>query len=365
MSGNLFRPDLFSRSTPAFEPVAEDCYAEIVSVISTHYSNLGHELISAMKLSGLEINSQNYKVKIGPRFYALKRVGRPVSPPECNGKLVVSQRLLELGVLFPRITRNDYGEYYSSHSDGHVWILADFVEGEYFSGNRDHFYRLAGKIGELQRSLESLKPVNLPLSIAVGSWPVTQKILSELIERRTEWRSLFPQLEYDALVSSDGILSDAFWQVEEQIARFTDPPVPSRIDIHPHNILMNSASQPVFVDIDSLQVAGRIQCLAFATYKLARQYVVYEQLQGSPREISRTTREFVERLCHVANIGYEDYRKFPFGATVEILRRIALIADLNMHSQNREWNAVLHMQLDALREIPLLFEEISEIKGGL
>ena len=195
--------------------------------------------------------------------------------------------------------------------------------------------------------------------------PRPKKFYQSSIERRTEWRSLFPQVEYDALVSSSGILSAASLQVEEQIVRFIDPPVPSHIDIHPHNILINSAGQPVFVDIDSLQVAGRIQCLAFATYKLARQYVVYEQLQGSPREISRTTREFVERLCRVANIGYEDYRKFPFGAMVEVLRRIALIADLNMHSQNREWNAVLHMQLDALREIPLLFEEISEIKRGL
>ena len=101
MSGNLFRPDLFSRSTPAFETVSGDCYAEIASVISTHYSNLGHELKSAMKLSGLEINSQNYKVKIGPHFYALKRVGREVSPSECNGKLVISQRLLELEFFSP------------------------------------------------------------------------------------------------------------------------------------------------------------------------------------------------------------------------------------------------------------------------
>lgn len=364
MSGNLFCPDLFSRSRPAFEPLEDDLFHEIVSVISTHYSHLGHSPESATKLSGLEINSRNFRVRLGPHFYALKRAGKQVCNTVCSAQIAISQNLLERGITFPRIIRNDSGEYYSLHTDGHIWILADFVDGDYFSGCREHFSVLADAIGKLQSSLESFSPVTLPRSIAAGSWPKTKKILSELFDRQTEWDTLFPVAEYGALMSAGEILADASQNVETQIAGFINPLVPTHIDLHPHNILINPGGHPVFVDIDSLQVAGRTQCLAFATYKLARQYVVYERLQGSPHEISRTTRQFVERLCQTANLDNETYLQFPLGATAEVLRRIALIADLNMHAGNREWNAVLHMQLNALHEIPLLFGEICELNGG-
>jgi Ser/Thr protein kinase RdoA (MazF antagonist) len=360
MGGQIFGPDLFSRSKPGFERVSDEICSDISNVIKTHYTCLGREVESVEKLSGLEINSKNFKVAIGPRTYALKRIDRIVNIATCNEQLTISQNLLERGILFPRIVRNDEGTLVSSHDDGAIWILAEFIKGDFFSGCSKDFFTVARAVGAMQNTLETIEPNILPRSISVGTWTQTSNILSELLERKREWSTLFPQLEYEALTREHEYFAHSFRYVYDHLSDVPRTLVPTHIDIHPHNILVSADRVPVFVDVDSLQIADRIQCMAFATYKLARQHVVYEGLAGSPKEIAKTTREFVDNLAHAAKVEKSGIAHFPVAATAEVLRRIAIIADLNMHKENREWNAVLHMHFSALHEIPQLFADFPQ-----
>ncbi len=64
----------------------------------------------------------------------------------------------------------------------------------------------------------------------------------------------------------------------------------------------------------------------------------------------------MERLLLTAD-RQEEKVKFKVLATAEIMRRISIIAKLNIHKHSYEWNPVLHMHLSALHEIPLLFAD--------
>lgn len=357
MVGQIFSPDLFSRSQPKFELVPKEICGDISRVIDTHYKNLGNEVVSVEKLSGLEINSKNFKVAIGPRIYALKRTDKKVNATSCTEQLTVSQQLLEHGIPFPRIVKNDDRALLSFHDDGFVWILAEFVKGDYFSGRSKDFFAIARAIGVMQNTLETFEHKTLPLSVSVGTWTQTSNILSELLERKQEWSRLFPPSECEVLMREHDYFVHSFRKVSDCMSDTYGNIVPTHIDLHPHNILVSEDNIPVFVDVDSLQLADRIQSLAFATYKLSRQHVIFEGLAGSHNSIARATRIFVDELAHAADLEKRDIANFPLAATAEVLRRIAIIADLNMHKENREWNAVLHMHFSALHEIPQLFAD--------
>jgi hypothetical protein len=132
--------------------------------------------------------------------------------------------------------------------------------------------------------------------------------------------------------------------------------VPTHIDLHPHNLLINPKIGPVFVDIDSLQRADRVQNIGFATFKLVRQYIVHEQIFKSYQKIKRDTRCFIDIVTKTAQIEEINCNDICLLATAEVLRRLALIIDLNRLQGNRAWNTVLHMHLMALHEIPLMFD---------
>lgn len=357
MREKFFTPDIFSRSQPRFENISQDILKEINNVLLVHYSHLGNAAVTAKQLSGLEINSRNFKVCTGSGIYALKRINNKLYRASYSNQLALSQQLLKQGIQFPRIIHSDEGTLFSVQNDDNIWVLAEFVEGDYFSGRRDYFFAIAHAIGNLQHSLDTIDPSGIPLSIAAGSWNHTNNIIIELFQRENDWDRLFPKSESDALRREGRIIEKSFEMVVDRIPYINSRIVPTHIDLHPHNILMTSENTPVFVDVDSIQRAERTQSLAFATYKLARQYVVYEGLTTSKDKITRDTRCFVDTIIHAAGLNNIDIKDFPILATVEVLRRIALIVELNMLKGNREWNAVLHMHFMALHEIPLMFSD--------
>lgn len=356
MNGQLFAPDIFSRSQPQFESVSSDILSNISEVVETHFTCLGHKLISGEQLIGLEVNSNNFKVRIGPRVYAIKQINKQANIASCNEQLVISQNLLENDIQFPRIIKNDDGNLLSHCDDGESWILAEFIDGDYYSGKSLQFFSIARSLGKMQLALETIgDKKGLPQWASAETWFQTNKFLSELLERKSEWSTLFPASEYELMIREHDSLVKSINQVMDYTPKISYNIVPAHMDIHPHNILVTVENVPVFVDVDSIQLADKIQCLAFATYKLARQHVIYDDIAGSHKHISMETKKFVDILAQEANINRNEVKDFPLAATIEILRRIAIVTNNHINKKYRKPNTILHMQIMALREIPLLF----------
>jgi Ser/Thr protein kinase RdoA (MazF antagonist) len=361
MEKHLFTPDIFSRSHPEFVDISADSRSEISRVLEVFYPQVADDIQSVKQLSGLEINSRNYRISIGPELYALKRMNNKSCGTICTNQLHVSQQLLDQGIPFPRIIKNSRDSLVSVMDDGYTWVLAEFIEGDYFSGRRAQFFSVAHAIGHLQHALETIDSSGIPASAAAGSWIQTRDIIGGLFSREKELDRFFPQTESEALKGDFEYLKKTFQQIIIQIPGIRSCIIPTHIDLHPHNILISSKNDPVFVDVDSIQRADRIQSLAFSTFKLARQYVVHEGLANYRDLIALDTRNFVDAVLHNAGLMDVDIRTFPVLAAAEVLRRIAIIIQLNMEKGNREWNTVLHMHLLALHEIPVLFSDFDKI----
>ena len=356
MVGGFFAADIFSRSQPKFECVSSSVFSEISRVIGTYYSSLEDKVISVEQLSGLEVNSKNFRVMIGSHVYALKQIGNPDNIQAFNTQLAISQELLNNGIQFPRIVNDDDGALLSFHEDGRFWVLTEFIEGNYFSGCSKQFFTIADAIGSMQNTLESIvSRQHLPVWASAETWKQTKKMLFDLIDRKEEWSTLFPTLEYNLLIEEYDSLVNSFYQVVDHIPNFHYSTVPSHIDLHPHNILIAKCNVPIFVDVDSLQLTDRTQCLAFTTYKLARQNVVYEGFASDQRTIEKATKKFVNKVVQAANLEHINVADFPLAAKIEILHRIAIVTDYHIHKKYRQTNPILQMQLIALREIPLIF----------
>ena len=361
MERPLFTPDIFSRSCPEFVDIPADSRSEIARVLDLFYPRVAGDIRSVRQLKGLEVNSRNYRIAIGSELYALKRMNNRSYGTICTSQLRVSQQLLDQGIPFPRIIKNFRDSLVSVVDDGYTWVLAEFIEGDYFSGSQAQFFTVGHAIGRLQHALGTIDASEIPVSAAAGSWNETRDTIGGLFSREKDLDSFLPRTESEALERDLGYLKKTFQRVDILIPHIGSCIVPTHIDLHPHNILISPGNDPSFVDVDSIQQADRIQSLAFSTYKLARQYVVHEGLADRRDLIARDTRTFVDAILHDAGIRDVDIRTFPVLATAEILRRVAIIIRLNREEGNREWNAVLPMHLLALHEIPVLFSNFGRM----
>lgn len=345
---DVFKPDIFSSPRPAFQAADADVSAMISSVLSRHYGFDPEEINAVECLVGLEVNSKNFKVGVGADFYALKRAGTNVSIDNCGQQLRVTQLLLERGVSVPHVINSNRNAPYAIHDDGTVWILSRFIEGPYFSGSLADYQSSASAIRKLQDAVEGLAEAQeLPVSASAHAWEGTVAIFDDFFRREAEWQVLFPATDCQLLVQEQDRIRDCLVIASLHEQALTHHIVPTHIDLHPHNILMQDGHLPIIVDIDSFQRTDRTQSLAFAAFKLTRQYIVHE----NPTDRAAPVREFLQTLG--AKSAEVDF--YYHGAMVEVLRRVGIIVSLNMYKSNREWNRVLPLQLAALHELPYIF----------
>ncbi len=349
MGDALFAPDLFSRPDPEFLPADAGFLEDIRNVLHQHYGFNRQEILSVGKLKGLEINSRNFRVATDSGFYALKCAGPQAQETVMSAQLDVTRELHENGIAVPDIVLTGAGTPYAQDQSSRIWILSRFVEGTYFTGAHQHLLAVARAVRNLQQALENLDiAARLPQSAASGTWPKTTEIFEELFRRRVEWSELFPAAESAALVKEADYLRHSFEKISALQKDFPKNIVPTHIDLHPHNILIGTSESPVIVDIDSLQRADKTQSLAFAGFKLIRQHIVHDR----PADRTAPAREFLDIMDEPGM----NIKMFGSCAAAEVLRRIGIIADLNVRQANRQWNEVLHMQLAALHEIPHIFK---------
>ena len=347
MGNSLFAPDIFSRPRPAFYHADQAACAEVGEILQRHYAFSAEQIQSVERLEGLEINSQNFKVVTAVKTYALKKSGVQVKKDDVAIQLSLSQALRQGGVPFAAIITTVNDNFFAQDGD-RLWILSDFVEGTYFTGTYAELDVVAQAVALLQAQLDQSDAAqDLPLFGALNSWSNTVSIFTALFERSAEWPELFPASEAAALLAAQSRLEHVFYQTVGRLKNIVNTPAPVHIDLHPHNILMGPNDVPVIIDLDSLQRADRVQSLGFAIFKLVRQHIVQER----PSDFSAPARHFFKRL----NISEADIALYETKATAEVLRRIGIIADLNMNKGNRDWNAVLHIHLAALDEIPHIF----------
>jgi len=353
---NIFQEDIFSSFEPLFQSVQQEKADLIEGVLRMNYVEQQTAIGNISQIDALEINSNNFQIEIDNRKYLLKRAGVNSSANVLEMQFSLSEQLRELEHPFARVIRNHEGSF-TTQSAGRIWILTDFIPGNYFSGDLHELEQVGEQVGSLFDSLSKLNCHKLPVNPSVHAVSTISDSVNLLFKYQTSWQEIFPEEDFELLSQNLLLLKKTILNIIDNLTLIQNLTcLPCHIDLHPHNILIRNKEVSAFVDVESLQVSRQLISLAFTTYKLVRQYAVHFGLHDKNTEqISFATHLFINAVNKTLNLEKSHYEVLELCAAFEILRRILIITDLNILHQNKAWNKVLKMHIAGLQEVPIIF----------
>lgn len=316
-------------------------------------------LSSVQQLGVLEINSNNFQMNFGSDQFILKRAGATAQTAVLERQYGVSEILRGREVALPTVYRNSRDSLITESTDRN-WILTQFVAGNYYSGQNDELIELGHGIGSMMARLNELPIDELPSNAAIKGTRVFEPAFQRLFKSEGQWPKLFPERDVAFLQESKAKIHSVGKQIIGRLADLEHLPIGvCHIDLHPHNILVRDHNLAAIVDMESFQINRVAISLGFAIFKLARQFAVANDYGFRDKgKIAQAGAAFVSAVLSHCQLSGAEVRHLEIAATFEAYRRLLLITDLNIIKADSVWNRVLPMQLAALTEIPIIFEDI-------
>jgi len=326
----LFQPNNLSRRSPEFTPLNDPA---IVSVVAEHYAL--PPLLSVSVFSGANVSSQNFKLDAGASKWFLK--ARAI---ELAAKMLQEARLTfalsELGQRVPRIVRSRDDELVAV-SDDRCWVLYEFQEGDYFTGEGDEMQAAAETFAEL-----SLAARQLFSDADVAEDPLPRG-LEELLDRACA------SSEIGTLCATHHAMILRQLRAVEELR--SHPRAPMHLDYHPLNLLMSDGRVTCVVDLEHLKPYPVVAGLGFAAFKLIRQAMVDDASRNSaPLWLHAWQKYFPDDQFTVTELG--------LGARSRILKLIHLILDATLNLADNRSAYDLEKQIVSLYEADIIFGKV-------
>ena len=326
----LFQPNNLSKRSPEFNPVHDQT---IVSVLAERYA-LAPWRVSVFE--GANVSSQNFKVETASHAWFLK--AREASLAE---KMLAEARLTfalsGLGQRVPRIVSSRDDELVTV-SEERCWVLYEFQEGDYFTGEGSEMEAAAKTFAELSLAAQQL------FSPAEFAEDVVPRGLDELLDRGRSASS-----SVGTLCATHGEMILHQLQLVDELP--TQPVAPMHLDYHPLNLLMNEGRVACVVDLEHLKPYPVVAGLGFAAFKLIRQAMVDKELRDAvPLWLRAWEKYFPEHRFTVTELG--------LGARARILKLIYLILDASLNRGDNRSTYDLEKQIVSLYEADVIFGEL-------
>src|SRR5215213_7098111 len=311
----LFEPNNLSRRRPEFTP-----YAQISAFV------------------GANVSANNFKIETPSAKYFLK--SREQSAPEkTRHEPELTFALGELGQKVPRIIRSPEGELVSSFARK-CWVLYEFQEGDYFSGDGDELLAAAEAFGALTHAA-------MPLFSNTVSEDAAPTDLTELLDRSA----------IDAKHRTT--ILESLSEVEKHRELLNSRVLPMHLDYHPLYFLMMDGRVACIVDLEHLKPYSVVSGLGFAAFKLIRQAMVDEEF----RERELRERRAVPMWLRGWGKSFSEDRytanELGVGAKARILRLIELILDALLNKGDERFSYDLEKQIMSLYEVEVVFDRIT------
>lgn len=352
----LFEPDLFSSSRPEFVETDAEENNLIKELITKHYFN-NLKAIKILRLGALEVNSNNYKVEVDSSQYILKKLNTCSYPSTYEIQLRYSLEINNHRGTFPSVVKSKDDSLIVPFNNTY-WVMISFLKGTYITKEKVCLETLGNNIGFLFKLMSKVNGEGLPKSLAIGCFDKFYSSHARFAEVKSHIKDFFPEKEANLLLDYYPLIMSSNDIVCENMQLLAELEVyPCHIDLHPHNILCSSPKSFHFLDVESLQLSYQSISIAFAIFKLYRQFAITDNLRSySNSEISHGALAFSNYLLNQIDTKNYDTSKFMMYALFEVLRRLYIITDLNILHRKTIWNQVLQIQLSALQEIPIIFK---------
>lgn len=342
----IFEKDLFSSGHRSLSVPSASVSQEVADTLGRDYGLFLEGSDSVKEFGGLGVNSKNFRLATSQGDFVFKKNLKQFSEHEYETQLAVANETGLHGFAMPAVRQTKSGRLIAFGSEGCFWTLSDFFEGDHFTGSSSQMESVAEKLVFFHEALVSAPSAeNLPVFESAEKNASAHDTFQSVFELEDRLDQYFPPTDCTALKAHSGLLRRAL-ELSRSFTcgrRFTC--APTHIDLHPHNLLVAANGEVAILDYDAVFVTDRAQFMSYSALKLLRQVAC---TKGRQAAVAGLDLLFGMKLL-------SDRTQSGAAAVTEVLRRIALILDLNLRKGNREWNSVLGMLLCNLREAIVIF----------
>lgn len=352
----MFKPDLFSDNEVHFFKSDEDHFDLVSSVIKSAYSHFDASVAEVYQSGAIELNSNNYKLELDAQVYVLKKIKGDVSvKSEKIAQANVVNMLVSQGVKLPEVLPTDSSDLIAEYM-GDFWCLMPYLDGRYYSGKIREFYSVVDGMVDLCQELASLECERIGSVKGISFFSdKSSEIFCSYLNNKAQLLSLFGENATEILLEMrDDIkaaIDDlAIYHKEHNCVSL------AHIDVHPHNVLVQSGSLISLLDFESILWTDAETAFLFSVFKLARQAVVNNDLSS----IQEALNSVISRAGNRGVVLGLSKERLKLLTKFEVIRRLLLILDLSLNQGVNDWNHVLPIQLLSLGEIDVLYSGYPE-----
>ena len=343
-----FKKDFFSKSEIKWNSDIQKTDLDKINSIVKNNINSDNFLLE--RNSGMEINSNNFRLSFNSRKFILKRWSKKIQISKINKILEIITWLNKKKVKTP-IAKQFKNKKKIIKYKNEYWSYFDYIEGNHFKGEINEMRDVANNLGKFSNQLKkySIKKINKRYRYYTKDDANVLKFLKKnshnlnnffskkhslLIEKNLpEIMRLFNNLKKKKLSNKSHII---------------------HMDIHPHNIITKNGKLKAFIDIDSCVVGDVSQSLSYAALKICKQTFIFNKKKENIKNIKMYFLNEIKKTYKYKQINEDN---FYFFAISEVIRRLIEMFRFTIKNNNKRWNHVIPIQIDHLNECKAIFKK--------
>ena len=348
---NIFKSDIFSKSTPNWIKATSSLVTELEPLISQIVPLTSLSELIIEDSDSMEINSSNFRLSFSNQKYILKKWPLVKSYSSLVNIEKTILFLKDNDIPVPNTIPFQNGQTILEWNNN-FWTCSEFIVGDYFSGKKNQL-----KSASLLTAKTANRLYNLPKEIYPQNKinPKLDKIL-ELVNKtellRDNWdqlfgndTSLFLETNWSKIIQTVTGLN----QIEIDFG----PVFANHYDMHPHNLLFVEKKLISLLDFDSIVEIPVGFSIAYSSLKQCRQTIAYNRDFQAASKIGKAYIDLLRINLEIGDIEW--LNNFKALAQIETLRRVGIILQLNLEGNNI-WNKVLPILISHLYEAEELFD---------
>ena len=355
----VFLPDNFSASEIAYRPssMSPEHVAEVLKYYLPDCS-----VTSVAELDAPAFHTDNFKVTCsaaGVEQTVLVRKYKTLAPEQINFYIGIISDLETKGVAVAHFLKTIDSQKYSIAINEGWYAVVDFIDAKHFSPTEDNFKNCARAIAGMHQALASLPPDVIDridqlshegytyFNIIASYVPQDFLAIQELLTVRPELSAV------DSLVLNNiGLCAEL---AQKLLARFpamgTLPHQIIHSDLHPHNLLVDSAGKIIIIDFDGMRKSQRGRDIAFAIHRLGRQFFAAGGVEPSVASATRLRQIFLDSYRSRASITVAEEEQLGWLLRDEFLKKTLFVLRSVYLEGKETYRAELPKFFAALREI--------------
>ena len=309
-------------------------------MLKKNYPDLFPTIEKIELISGININSRNYKV--GDYYLKTLDDNQYTQRVPCFPKII--ECLKKKGLPTPEIIPNKFNELISSPNikgqNRLFFFVQPFIEGNFFTGSVPEFKNALILLKNIEDAFESLNPTSAHLN-PYKDWnpSIDLEVIKRILKKKEEKnqldsfdKRLLPYFKEFKRISNFYIKNKNQLSLENL----------HHYDLHPHNVLFNGENLVAVLDLDNIGAIDKRIATAFNLYKLGRKSISKGQLDI--KEFQRMADDFFD-LSYLISF-----------AKIELLQRITKLFRYHYLKDLNTWDQDLEKYICGLEEIDLMFD---------